>query len=53
MGEQSMSDSERMFNLEKAMEAFWKDYGKGIAVNAKHTCVNVEPKFIVGNRINP
>jgi hypothetical protein len=41
------------YNLEKALSAFWKDYGKGISVNAKHTQVTVEPKFIVGNRINP
>jgi len=29
------------------------DHGKPISVNAKHTQVTVEPKFIVGNRINP
>ncbi len=48
-----MSEKEDLFWFEKALEAFWKDYGKPVNVNAKHTCVNVHPKFIVGNRVNP
>ncbi|MCX5726886.1 MAG: hypothetical protein NT030_06935, partial [Candidatus Saganbacteria bacterium] len=48
-----MKEREDLYSLEKALSAFWKDYGKSIAVNAKHTCVTVEPKFIVGNRVNP
>lgn len=48
-----MDEKQDNYRLEKALSAFWKDYGKSVAVNAKHTTVNVEPKFIVGNRINP
>lgn len=48
-----MENEENLYELEKAIKAFWKDHGKGIAVNAKHTYVNVEPKFIIGNRVNP
>lgn len=48
-----MQNEEDLYKLEQAMKAFWKDHGKPIAVNAKHTCVTVEPKFIIGNRINP
>ncbi len=48
-----MINEENKYEVEKALKAFWLDHGKPIAVNAKHTCVNVEPKFIIGNRLNP
>ncbi len=48
-----MINEENKYQVEKALKAFWLDHGKPVTVNAKHTCVNVEPKFIVGNRINP
>ena len=48
-----MERKEDMEKLEKALSEFWKDHGKPVTVNAKHACVTVEPKFIVGNRINP
>jgi hypothetical protein len=48
-----MINEENKYQVEKALKAFWVDHGKPISVNAKHTCVNVEPKFIIGNRINP
>jgi len=48
-----MQNEEDLYKLEKAIKAFWREHGKPIAVNAKHTCVTVEPKFIIGNRINP
>ena len=48
-----MERKEDMEKLEKALFEFWKDHGKPISVNAKHTQVTVDPKFIVGNRINP
>jgi len=48
-----MNKEEALNILEKALKDFWKSHGKTIAVNAKHTCVTVEPKFIVGNRVNP
>ena len=48
-----MERDDASFRLEKALKAFWKDHGKTIGVNARHTVVNVEPKFIVGNRVNP
>jgi hypothetical protein len=48
-----MINEENKYQVEKALKAFWTDHGKSISVNAKHTCVNVEPKFIIGNRINP
>lgn len=48
-----MNEKEDLYKLEKALELFWKDFGKPVSVNAKHTCVNVNPKFIVGNRVNP
>lgn len=48
-----MVNEENKYEVEKALRAFWLDHGKPMMVNAKHTCVNVEPKFIVGNRINP
>jgi len=47
-----MEDKEDLYRLGKALQAFWKDYGNGISVNAKHTYVSVEPKFIIGNRVN-
>jgi hypothetical protein len=46
-------DKEIMGDLEAALEAFWKKNGNNLSVNAKHTYVTVQPKFIVGNRINP
>jgi len=39
--------------IEKALKAFWREHGRNIAVNAEHTLVNVEPKYIIGDRINP
>jgi len=48
-----MINEENRYQIEKAVKAFWLDHGKPISVNAKHACVTVEPKFIVGNRINP
>jgi hypothetical protein len=48
-----MPIEEDKYQLEKAVKAFWADHGKPLSVNAKHTQVTVEPKFIVGNRINP
>jgi hypothetical protein len=48
-----MINEENKYEVEKALKAFWLEHGKAISVNAKHTCVNVEPKFIIGNRINP
>jgi len=48
-----MINEENRYKMEKALKAFWLDHGKAVSVNAKHTTVNVEPKFIVGNRINP
>ena len=47
-----MSKDEAINKLEMALKEFWKEHGEGVAVNAKHTYVNVEPKFIVGNRVN-
>jgi hypothetical protein len=47
-----MSREEAIKRLEQALKGFWKEYGEGVAVNAHHTYVNVEPKFIVGNRVN-
>lgn len=47
-----MDEREKHIRLEKAMKAFWKDYGQSVSINARHTYVNVEPKFIVGNKIN-
>jgi len=47
-----MNKEEALKKLEQALKEFWKDHGEGVAVNAKHTYVNVEPKFIVGNRVN-
>jgi len=47
-----MEHKEYYQRLEKALAAFWKDYGSGISVNARHTQVTVEPKYIVGNRVN-
>lgn len=48
-----MVNEENKYQIEKALKAFWLDHGKPISVNAKHTQVIVEPKFIIGNRINP
>jgi hypothetical protein len=48
-----MINEEHKYEVEKILRAFWLDHGKSIAVNAMHTTVNVEPKFIIGNRINP
>jgi len=48
-----MINEENKYQVEKALKAFWADHGKPLSVNAKHTQVTVEPKFIVGNRINP
>lgn len=39
--------------LEKAISKFWKDYGRTLSVRGRHTQVKVEPKYIVGNRVNP
>jgi hypothetical protein len=39
--------------LEGALKAFWKDYGRVLSYKGKHTHVKVEPKFIIGNKINP
>lgn len=44
---------EEKYRIEKALKAFWLDHGKDFSVNAKHTCVTVEPKYVIGNRINP
>ena len=48
-----MVNEENKYQVEKALRAFWAEHGKPLSVNAKHTQVTVEPKFIVGNRINP
>ncbi len=48
-----MISEENKYQVEKALRAFWLDHGRPITVNARHTCVSVEPKYIVGNRINP
>ena len=48
-----MINEENRYQMEKALKAFWSDHGKPISVNAKHTQVTVEPKYIVGNCINP
>jgi hypothetical protein len=48
-----MINEENKYQVEKALKAFWLEHGKPITINAKHTCVNVEPKFIIGNRLNP
>lgn len=48
----AMSEEYRK-QLEKALKAFWLDNGKHITVNAEHTIVNVEPKYLIGDRINP
>lgn len=48
-----MVNEENRYELEKALKAFWLDHGKDISINARHTCVTVEPKYIIGNRINP
>ncbi|MFH1710614.1 MAG: hypothetical protein ABH860_06100 [bacterium] len=47
-----MINEENKYQTEKALKTFWLDHGKNTAVNAKHTYVTVEPKFIIGNRIN-
>lgn len=47
-----MQEKENLYNFEQAIKAFWKDYGNGLSVNGRHTYVNVEPKFVIGNRIN-
>lgn len=47
-----MAEKENIFNLEQALKAFWKDYGQGVSINARHTYVTVEPKFIIGNKVN-
>ncbi len=47
-----MINEEHKYEVEKILSAFWADHGKSMAVNARHTTVNVEPKFIIGNRIN-
>jgi hypothetical protein len=49
----NIMDKEHMKALEDAIEAFWKQNGTTLSVNAQHTYVTVHPKFIVGNRINP
>lgn len=48
-----MDEKERLSRLERALRAFWEDYGEDISVNAKHTYVKVEPKYILGNVVNP
>jgi hypothetical protein len=48
-----MEKYEALKQLEQALKEFWNDHGKQIAVNARHTYVTVEPKFILGNRVNP
>ena len=48
-----MINEEHKYEVERILRAFWLDHGKSLAVNARHTTVNVEPKFIIGNRINP
>jgi len=48
-----MIKDEDKYKLGQALKAFWKENGKPMQVNAMHTTVTVEPKFIVGNRINP
>jgi len=48
-----MINDENKYQVENALSAFWLDHGKPISFNAKHTCVSIEPKFIIGNRINP
>ena len=48
-----MINEDNKYQVEKALRAFWTEHGKPLSVNAKHTQVTVEPKFIVGNRINP
>ena len=48
-----MINEEHKYEVEKILKSFWLDHGKTVAVNARHTTVNVEPKFIIGNRINP
>jgi hypothetical protein len=47
-----MSKEEALYHLERALKGFWNEHGKSVAINARHTYVTVEPKFIVGNRIN-
>jgi hypothetical protein len=46
-------ENNNLYDLQKALEAFWHEYGVSSSVNAKHTVVDVRPKFIVGNRVNP
>jgi len=40
-------------NLEDSLKDFWKEYGRVLSVRGRHTHVKVEPKYIVGNKINP
>jgi hypothetical protein len=46
-------ENNNLYDLQKALEAFWTDNGTASAVNGRHTTVEVKPKFIVGNRVNP
>jgi len=48
-----MINEEELYKLEQSMKKFWADYGNAVPINAKHTTVNIEPRFIVGNRVNP
>ena len=39
-----MINEEHKYEVEKILKSFWLDHGKTVAVNARHTTVNVEPK---------
>ena len=39
--------------VEAALNAFWLDHGAQPAIKARHTEVSIEPRFFVGDRLNP
>ena len=43
---------EQRRDLQKALDAFWKDYGENIAVSARFTSFVIQPRMILGNSVN-
>ena len=39
--------------IEKALSAFWQDYGQGNPIKARHTEVKIQPKLFIGGKLNP
>ncbi|MFC1559750.1 hypothetical protein ACFLZ2_04220 [Candidatus Margulisiibacteriota bacterium] len=46
-------DKRTVTKLEDSLKEFWKDYGRTLSYKGRHTQVRVEPKFVIGNKINP